>query len=58
MTLPAALSVLGGVALLVLAYMWYRLAEFALRTKGDVNVEMTRGKTVFKLQAKERSSGK
>ena len=58
MTFPAALSIVASVALLAIAYMCYRLAEFALRTKGDVRVEMMRGKTAFKLQAKERICGK
>ena len=42
-----------GLLILAALYMAYRLAESAIRRKGDVNVEMSRGKTVFKLEAKE-----
>ena len=59
MTSPSVVPIcIGGLVLLVVAYMGYRLVRFALRTKGDVNVEMSRGKTVFKLEAKERSASR
>jgi hypothetical protein len=45
-----------GLVVIVEIFLAYRLAQSALRTKGDVDVEMSRGKTVFKLKAKERKS--
>lgn len=59
MTLPSAISIgIGSIFVLVICFMGYKLARTALYMKGDVDVEMGRGKTVFKLRAKERSSGK
>jgi hypothetical protein len=41
------------VCLIVGALVWY-----ALHTKGDVRAEVSHGRTVFKLEAKERKSAR
>jgi FtsH-binding integral membrane protein len=49
---PNNIAFLFGIILLVAGgLVWY-----ALRTKGDVRAEVSHGRTVFKLEAKERKS--
>jgi hypothetical protein len=45
---------IGGFFVLAMTYMAYRIVQLALRTKGDVSLEMSRGKILFKLEAKDR----
>jgi hypothetical protein len=56
MTIPSALSFLPGglVTLVAVLVMILFVVVYALRTKGDVRAEMSHGKTMFKLEAKER----
>jgi hypothetical protein len=51
--LPTNLTLLVIAALLVTA----GLVFYALRTKGDVRAVVSHGRTLFKLEAKERKSG-
>lgn len=51
---PNDIAVFFAVVVLVAAVLvWY-----ALRTKGDVRAEVCHGRTIFKLEAKERRSGR
>jgi hypothetical protein len=51
---PGNFIMLLAVSLLAVAgLVWY-----ALRTKGDVRAEVSHGRTVFKLEAKERKSNR
>jgi len=43
---------------IVLLFVVGGLVWYALRTKGDVRAEVCHGRTVFKLEAKERKSGR
>ena len=58
MTAVSILSLLPGglVTLILIALMLWAVVVYALRTKGDVRVLLTRGKTTFELEAKERNS--
>jgi hypothetical protein len=59
-----AISVFSGwpsnLALLVIAALLVTgaLVFYALRTKGDVRAEVSHGRTVFKLEAKERKAAR
>lgn len=55
----SAVSILpGNLTLLVITVLFVTggLVWYALRTKGDVRAEVSHGRTVFKLEAKERNS--
>ena len=57
--LPIASFLPGGlVAVVVLACLLTGVVVYALYCKGDVSVQLSRGKTVFKLEARERNSGR
>jgi len=46
----------GFVIVILVALLVSGLVAYALRTKGDVHVLFSRGKTIFQLEAKERGS--
>jgi hypothetical protein len=57
MNVTSALSILpSNLTLLMIAVLLVTgvLVFYALRTKGDVRAEVSHGRTVFKLEAKER----
>ena len=57
----SALSILpSNLTLLIIAVLVVAgvLVLYALRTKGDVRAEVSHGRTVFKLEAKERKTAR
>jgi hypothetical protein len=56
-TILAVLSIAPGNVVVFLAVLFLvagGLVWYALRTKGDVRAEVSHGRTLFKLEAKER----
>ncbi len=52
--IPAIVAVLVLVSIVIGAALIF----YALRSKGDVRAEFCHGRTIFKLEAKDRSEGR